>query len=79
MSDLFSPYRMGRLDLPNRIIMPSMTRARATNGGVPTRQMGAVEDLQRLRFRQGQLIAAADLTMAVARSSALNAKACSGL
>ncbi|MCW4455513.1 alkene reductase [Flavobacterium sp. MXW15] len=33
---LFSPYRMGTLLLPNRIVMPPMTRSRAAAGNVAT-------------------------------------------
>ena len=33
---LFSPYRMGTLELPNRIVMPPMTRSRAAAGDVAT-------------------------------------------
>jgi N-ethylmaleimide reductase len=33
--DLFSPYRMGDLELPNRIVMAPMTRSRAMEGDVP--------------------------------------------
>ena len=36
MSDLFSPLRIGTLDLPNRIWMSAMTRTRATEDDVPT-------------------------------------------
>jgi N-ethylmaleimide reductase len=36
MTDLFSPMRIGALDLPNRIWMSAMTRTRATDDGVPT-------------------------------------------
>jgi N-ethylmaleimide reductase len=36
---LFSPYQLGHLTLPNRIIMPPMTRARATSDGLATRLM----------------------------------------
>ena len=36
---LFTPYKIGDLALPNRIIMPPMTRARAANGNVPTELM----------------------------------------
>jgi N-ethylmaleimide reductase len=35
-SDLFSPLRLGDLDLPNRILMSAMTRTRATSDNVPT-------------------------------------------
>lgn len=33
---LFTPYRLGKLDLPNRIVMPPMTRSRAGAGNVAT-------------------------------------------
>ncbi len=33
--DLFSPYRMGDLKLPNRIVMAPMTRSRAADANVP--------------------------------------------
>ncbi|GAA2144732.1 alkene reductase [Glycomyces algeriensis] len=33
---LFSPARLGALDLPNRVVMPPMSRNRAAAGGVPT-------------------------------------------
>ncbi len=33
---LFSPYRLGCLDLPNRIVMAPLTRSRAGEGGIPT-------------------------------------------
>lgn len=36
---LFTPYRLGSLDLPNRIVMPPMTRSRAGAGNVPTALM----------------------------------------
>lgn len=32
---LFTPYTLGSLKLPNRIVMPPMTRARAAAGNVP--------------------------------------------
>ncbi|MBI1686928.1 alkene reductase [Caulobacter hibisci] len=35
MSRLFSPVRLGRLDLSNRLVMAPMTRSRATPDGVP--------------------------------------------
>lgn len=38
-STLFEPFNLGTLRLPNRIVMPPMTRARAAAGGVPTRLM----------------------------------------
>jgi N-ethylmaleimide reductase len=34
-ADLFTPIRLGRLDLPNRIVMAPMTRARTGAGGAP--------------------------------------------
>lgn len=33
---LFTPYRLGTLELPNRIVMPPMTRSRAVAGNVAT-------------------------------------------
>lgn len=33
---LFTPYRLGTLELPNRIVMPPMTRSRAAVGNVAT-------------------------------------------
>lgn len=36
MSQLFTPVRIGRLTLPNRLIMAPMTRSRADDAGVPT-------------------------------------------
>ena len=36
MTDLFAPARFGILDLPNRIVMSSLTRCRAGAGNVPT-------------------------------------------
>lgn len=36
MTDLFSPLRLGALELPNRIVMSSLTRNRAGAGNVPT-------------------------------------------
>ncbi len=33
---LFEPLRLGALSLPNRIVMPALTRMRAGPGGVPT-------------------------------------------
>ncbi|TAM88287.1 MAG: alkene reductase [Candidimonas sp.] len=38
---LFSPYRLGPLELPNRVIMPPMTRSRSARGNVPTALMAA--------------------------------------
>src|SRR5262249_62172663 len=32
---LFSPYRLGELDLANRVVMAPMTRSRAVAGNVP--------------------------------------------
>ncbi len=36
MSDLFEPYDLNGLALPNRIAMSAMTRTRASETGVPT-------------------------------------------
>lgn len=38
-ANLFAPYRLAGKDLPNRIVMPPMTRARAGTGEVPTALM----------------------------------------
>ena len=39
---LFQPYSLGKLDLPNRIVMPPMTRSRASQpGDVPNALMAA--------------------------------------
>jgi len=38
---LFTPYRLGALTLPNRIVMPPMTRSRAASGNVATPMMAA--------------------------------------
>ncbi|MBK1721096.1 alkene reductase [Thiocystis violacea] len=35
-SDLFQPYQLGDLSLPNRIVMAPLTRSRAGKGDVPT-------------------------------------------
>ena len=39
MTTLFDPIKLGELELPNRIVMPPMTRSRAANGNVPTALM----------------------------------------
>ncbi len=36
MTDLFSPYDLHGLELPNRIVISAMTRTRASETGVPT-------------------------------------------
>ncbi|RFU44552.1 alkene reductase [Paraburkholderia sp. DHOC27] len=36
MENLFAPLSLGALELPNRIVMPPLTRMRAGAGGVPT-------------------------------------------
>jgi N-ethylmaleimide reductase len=33
--DLFSPFKLGKIDLANRMVMAPMTRSRAVNGNVP--------------------------------------------
>ena len=33
--DLFSPYRLGELELANRVVMAPMTRSRAVASNVP--------------------------------------------
>lgn len=37
MPDLFSPFDLGPITLPNRILMAPMTRSRASEDGVPTK------------------------------------------
>ena len=39
MSSLLAPFTLGRLSLPNRIVMAPMTRSRATADGLPTASM----------------------------------------
>ncbi|HET9962800.1 MAG TPA: alkene reductase, partial [Nitrospiraceae bacterium] len=39
MTNLFTPYDLNGLHLPNRIVMAPMTRTRATESGVPTELM----------------------------------------
>ncbi|VWX50218.1 alkene reductase [Novosphingobium sp. 9U] len=40
LAALFEPVTLGALELPNRVIMAPLTRARATEGNVPTAMMG---------------------------------------
>jgi N-ethylmaleimide reductase len=51
---LFHPFVFGRLRLPNRMVMPPMTRARAADGGVPTAMMA---EYYRQRASAGLIIA----------------------
>src|SRR6202051_67566 len=44
--DIFSAFRLGPLDLPNRVVMAPMTRNRAGPGNVPT-QLNATYYAQR--------------------------------
>jgi N-ethylmaleimide reductase len=39
MPDLFTPIKIGDLNLPNRVVMSAMTRTRASEDGVPTELM----------------------------------------
>jgi 2,4-dienoyl-CoA reductase-like NADH-dependent reductase (Old Yellow Enzyme family) len=39
MPDLFTPLKLGALDIPNRIIMAPLTRCRASQGRVPNALM----------------------------------------
>jgi N-ethylmaleimide reductase len=41
MTTLLSGYRLGELDLPNRVVMAPMTRARAAAGGLATPSMAS--------------------------------------
>lgn len=36
---LFTPYKLGDIELQNRVIMPPMTRSRAAAGDIPTEEM----------------------------------------
>jgi N-ethylmaleimide reductase len=51
---LFDPFVLGGLHLPNRIVMPPMTRARAAAGGVPTSMMA---EYYRQRASAGLIVA----------------------
>jgi len=51
---LFDPFVLGGLHLPNRIVMPPMTRARAAAGGVPTPMMA---EYYRQRASAGLIVA----------------------
>jgi N-ethylmaleimide reductase len=53
MTDLFSPVRLGDLDLANRVVMAPMTRARAGEGDVPTPVMA---DYYRQRAGAGLIV-----------------------
>jgi len=44
--NLFSPYQLGELELPNRIVMAPLTRQRAGEGNVP-HQLNATYYAQR--------------------------------
>ncbi len=47
MTSLFDPIRLGDLDLPNRIIMAPLTRARSTADGRVPKPMVAEQYAQR--------------------------------
>lgn len=53
MSRLFSPIKIGHLDIPNRIVMAPLTRSRAGKGHVPTDMM---VDYYRQRASAGLII-----------------------
>jgi len=53
---LFTPFRMGKLVLPNRIVMAPLTRSRATIDGVPTAIMA---EYYRQRATAGLIISEA--------------------
>lgn len=53
MPDLFSPTKLGRLELANRVVMAPMTRSRATNDGTPT---DAMADYYRQRASAGLIV-----------------------
>lgn len=56
MTTLFSPLRLGALDLPNRIVMAPLTRARATRAHVPTAIMA---EYYRQRASAGMIVSEA--------------------
>ncbi|GIG64294.1 alkene reductase [Phytomonospora endophytica] len=62
---LFTPARLGRLDLPNRLVMAPMTRTRAGEDGVPTELMAAY---YAQRASAGLIIAEATTPSAVGRT-----------
>lgn len=56
MTSLFDPIRIGRLTLPNRIIMPPLTRGRTGGAGIPD---ALVAEYYAQRASAGLLIAEA--------------------
>ncbi len=56
MTSLFDPIRIGRLTLPNRIIMPPLTRGRTGGAGAPD---ALVAEYYAQRASAGLLIAEA--------------------
>ena len=46
-SPLFQPFRLGDLDLPNRIVMAPLTRNRATHGSDAPNELAATYYRQR--------------------------------
>ena len=58
MSDLFSPFKLGALELNNRILMAPLTRCRADADHVPTPIMA---DYYAQRASAGLLIAEATM------------------
>src|SRR5689334_13083679 len=53
-SNLFTPFRMGALDLPNRMVMAPLTRNRATPGSLAPRALNA--EYYRQRATAGLII-----------------------
>ncbi len=64
MTSLFDPIRMGRLTLPNRIIMAPLTRGRTCAAGVPD---ALVAEYYAQRASAGLLIAEARIVSRVAQ------------
>ena len=60
MTDLFTPLRLGPLELPNRVLMAPLTRARAEEGHVPGPLMAAYYGQ---RASAGLIIAEATMAM----------------
>jgi N-ethylmaleimide reductase len=65
MTDLFSPLRLGAIELPNRIFMAPLTRCRADDGHVPNALMA-----EYYAQRAGAGLIVAEATMAMAGNSA---------
>ncbi|GAA2687178.1 MULTISPECIES: alkene reductase [Actinosynnema] len=65
MTNLFEPFALGPLTLPNRLVIAPMTRNRATEGGVPTE---LVAEYYAQRASAGLIIAEAATPSAVGQT-----------